>query len=382
MDPLETRVDRQRRTGGAGQFLNTEVADVGKTRMRMIAGTGLVALLALGLTACGSGAAPSGGTAPSGTSGGKTTVTVGTTPLVSSAPLYLAKDMGFWDKYGIQVDLKTFQAAQPISVATAAGDLDVSATGVTASLFNLYEGGKKMYLVADKGRIWPGQHFQAFLVSNKAWDAGLTSAQGLKGKKVGISQTGSTFDYLLGKYLEQNGMKLSDVTRTPLGELTNMASALESGQVDAAILPQPFADKLLNSHKAHLLVWLDDEVKTDLLAVAYSPKFAQNRDAAVRFMEGYIESTKWYMDHVFNAKNPKDPDYQKALSIIGKYTSEQPDQVAKELVYVDPQGALWADNIQEQLDWYKAQGFVKGNVQAKDVIDTSFQQEALKKLGQ
>lgn len=343
----------------------------------------LSAALAVALAACGSGGAPaaSGGAGPSGASANKTTVTVGTTPLVSSAPLYVAKDMGFWDKYGLQVEIKTFQAAQPISVATAAGDLDVSATGVTASLFNLFEGGKKMYLVADKGRIWPGQHFQALLVSNRAWDEGVTSAAALKGKKIGITQTGSTFDYLLGKYLEQNGMKLADVTRTPLGELSNMASALESGQVDAAILPQPLAGKLINEKKGHALVWLDDAVKTDLLAIAYSPKFAQNRDVAVRFMQGYIEAVKWYMDHVFQAKNPNDPEYQKALAIVGKYTSEQPDQVAKELVYVDPGASLWADNIQEQLDWYKAQGFVKGNIRAEDVIDLSFQQEAMQKLG-
>ena len=57
---------------------------------------------------------------------------------------------------GIEPELVFFQAAAPIATALAAGQLDVGATGLTAALYNIVLGGEQLWIVADKGREWPG----------------------------------------------------------------------------------------------------------------------------------------------------------------------------------------------------------------------------------
>ncbi|WP_197029208.1 ABC transporter substrate-binding protein [Alicyclobacillus macrosporangiidus] len=351
-----------------------------------------LAMAMVAVAGCGaSGAGASGGSsntanpAPgnqtAGGSGSTATITVGTTPLVSSAPIFLAQDLGYWKDLGLDVQLKTYEAAGDIDVATAAGTLDVSATGITASLFNLWASGKKEYIVADKGRIWPGQKFEALVASDKAWNAGVHSVADLKGKRFGNTTAGSTFDYLLGSMLAAHNLTLKDVQEVPLHTTSNIAAAVESGQVDAAILPQPAANKELQSGKAHLIAWVDDNVKADLLVIAYSPNFRTQTDAATKFMEGYLRAVQFYNQHVYGNHNADDPDYKKGLDIISKYAKQPADVVKTELIYVDPKAEVDPANIENQLKFYQSAGFVKGEVDAGSMVDDSFLKQAQQKLG-
>ncbi|MDQ0189831.1 ABC transporter substrate-binding protein [Alicyclobacillus cycloheptanicus] len=353
--------------------------------------TSTVTLIALGaglVAGCGtSGSGNTGSTAStqnttgSSGGGGAQTVTVGTTPLVSSAPVFLAEDLGYWKKLGLNVQIKTYEAAGDIDVATAANSLDVSATGITASLFNMWASGKKEYIVADKGRIWPGQHFEALVASNQAWNSGLKSVADLKGKKFGDTTAGSTFDFLLGTMLSKDNLSLSDIQDVPLHTTSNVAAAVQTGQVDAAILPQPAANQEISNGKVHLIAWVDDNVKADLLVMAYSPQFRTQTDTATKFMEGYLEAVQFYMQHVYHNKNTNDPDLKKALNIISKYTQQPASVVQSELIYVDPNAEVDPSNIENQLKFYEQNGMVQGSVSVNDMIDNSFLKAAQQKVG-
>src|SRR3712207_6718976 len=83
-------------------------------------------------------------------------VRVGVLKLTSSAPLFVGLEKGFFREFGVEPELVYFQAAAPIATALAAGQVDVGATGLTAALYNIVLGGEKLWIVADKGREWPG----------------------------------------------------------------------------------------------------------------------------------------------------------------------------------------------------------------------------------
>src|SRR5262249_35861861 len=83
-------------------------------------------------------------------------IRVGVLKLTSSAPIFLGVERGTFREFGIEPELVYFQAAQPVAVALAAGEIDVGATGLTAGLYNVVAGGEKVWVVADKGREWPG----------------------------------------------------------------------------------------------------------------------------------------------------------------------------------------------------------------------------------
>ena len=163
---------------------------------------------------------------PFTSSWGLTTVKVGALKLSNTAPIFIGMDKGFFEAEGIKVEPVWFKAAQPIAVATATGDIDVGATGLTAGLYNSIGQGMKIAVVADKGREWPGYKLTALLVSTEQWKAGVRDLKDLKGKRVGITQIGSTFHYILGNLLEKKGMSLNDVKVVPLGSISSMRDTL------------------------------------------------------------------------------------------------------------------------------------------------------------
>src|SRR5918994_5361172 len=160
-------------------------------------------------------------------------VKVGALKLTSSAPLFIGVEKGYFKEFGIDPELVFFQAAAPIATALAAGQIDVGATGLTAALYNIVLGGEKLWIVADKGREWPGYPLTAIVVQTDLYEGGLKSVADLKGKRIGVTQLGSTFHYHLGNVLEKEGMTLADVKIVPLQAMGAALEALKGKQVEA-----------------------------------------------------------------------------------------------------------------------------------------------------
>ena len=102
--------------------------------------------------------------------------------LTSSAPVFVGVEKGFFKDAGIEPELVFFQAAAPIATALAAGQLDVGATGLTAALYNIVLGGEQLWIVADKGREWPGYPLVAIVVQKELWDARAPVDRGSQGQ--------------------------------------------------------------------------------------------------------------------------------------------------------------------------------------------------------
>jgi NitT/TauT family transport system substrate-binding protein len=346
----------------------------------------LLAALMLLMAGCGGApqasqpAAPSAPAAPSSAPSqppSLTPVTLGVLKLNSSAPIFVGLDKGYFRDAGIDPQVKWFTAAEPVAVAVASGDVQVGATGLTAGLYNLIGSGKKMLIVADKGREEKGYHLDAVLVRP---DAGITRVEDLKGRSVGMTQVGSTFHYMLGNILARHGLALSDVHVKAFGSLNNVAAALQGRQVDAILISEPFVDKAVQAGYAKVLAWVSDEIPYQVAAIFYSPSFAAQHDLAVRFMQAYIRSVRAYYDACLKpGAGPATCD--PVAAIVGKYTESQPSAVEQSLTYIDPSVQLIPGDIGRQIAWYKAQGMVTGNVDAAAVVDDGFRQEALRALG-
>ncbi len=308
-----------------------------------------------------------------------TTVKVGVLRLSSTAPIFIGVDKGFFEAEGINVEPIWFKAAQPIAVATATGDVDVGATGLTAGLYNSIGEGMKIAVVADKGREWPGYKLTALLVSTEQWKAGVRDLKDLKGKRIGITQIGSTFHYILGNLLEKKGMTLDDVKVVPLGSISSMRDTLMSNKIESVFLNQPLVAAVEKSGTGNVLLWVGDHLPYQIAANFYGEKFMKNRSAAVAFMKGYIRSCRTYYDYA-HAKR-EGPPYQEILGLIAKYTEEKPDAVALALPYIDRNGELYAEDIQKQLDWYHQNRMVEKKMSGAEMVDLSFWKEAMQQMG-
>jgi NitT/TauT family transport system substrate-binding protein len=310
---------------------------------------------------------------------GLTTVKLGVLKLSNSAPIFIGMDKGFFEAEGVKIEPVWFKAAQPIAVATATGDIDVGATGLTAGLYNSIAQGMKIAVVADKGREWPGYKLTALLVNTEQWKAGVRDLKDLKGKRVGITQIGSTFHYMLGNILEKKGMVLADMKVVPLGSLTSMRDALISNQIESAFLNQPFVTAMEKNGTGNVLLWVGDHLPYQVAAIFYGEKLLKNRPVAISFMKGYIRSCRVYYDHALMKKEGF--SYHEILNLISKYTEEKTDAIALALPYNDRNGELYGEDIQKQLDWYYQNGMISKRIAGSEIVDLSFWKESLQQLG-
>src|SRR6266849_6380062 len=273
---------------------------------------------------------------------------VGVLTLSSSAVLFVGVEKGFFKEYGVDPELVYFQAAAPIATALAAGQLDVGATGLTAALYNIVLGGEKLWIVADKGREWPGYPLVAIVVQKEAWDGGLRSIKDLKGKRIGVTQLGSTFHYHIGNILEKDGLRLTDVKIVPLQAMAATVEALKGKQVDAILVPQPFPGAAEAQGFGKILAWAGDLYPWQIATVFYSDKLATDRARAVAFMKGYVKASRYYFDAALVQKDGRaahGASYDEVVEITAKYTGARPQIIRLGFPFQDRNGRLLVPDI-------------------------------------
>lgn len=308
-------------------------------------------------------------------------VTLGMTKYTTNSPIFIALEKGFFEEEKIKVNVKFVELSQTINTALVSGDMDVGAGGFTADLFNMIAAGQKLYIVSDKGREEKGYPFSALMVHK---DSPIKSIEDLKGKKMGITQVGSTVQYTFANIIEKHGMATKDVQWTPLGQVRNLMDALKGKNVDATVLSEPNVSIAVKEGYGRILAWVADEIPYQSSGILYSTKFAENKDAGIRFMKAYIKGAQYYNEAALTKKDGqpvKGANYDEVVKIVSKYTGQPEDLVKGSLSFIDPTGKLIVDNVKSQIDWYAKEKFITKALDTKDFIKTEFRDEAMKRLG-
>ncbi|CCE11864.1 putative ABC transporter, substrate-binding protein [Bradyrhizobium sp. STM 3843] len=296
---------------------------------------------------------------------------IGVLRLSSSAPVFIAQDKGYFRDAGLEVELKFFDAAQPVAVATTTGDVDVGITAFTAGLYNL-AGKGTLKIIAGMSRDRPGYPLIGYFASNKAYEAGLKTPKDLAGKRIAITQVGSSFHYSLGLLADKYGFKLSDMKLVPLQSMSNMAAALKGETVDAALLPVSAARKLMDDGEVKHLGWVGDETPWQVSGVFAGPKTLADKELVTRLLSALQRAEREYHDVVLatvkDGHAAIDDKTKPLLAIIGKYTNLPVEQVAGNCAYIDPQGRLDVKNVDDQIKWLQAQGFADKGYDAEAII--------------
>ncbi|WFU25397.1 ABC transporter substrate-binding protein [Bradyrhizobium sp. CB1717] len=296
---------------------------------------------------------------------------VGVLRLSSSAPVFIAQDKGYFREAGLDVELKFFDAAQPIAVATTSGDVDFGVTAFTAGLYNL-AGKGTLKVIGGMSREKAGYPLIGYFASNNAYGAGLKTPKDLAGKRVAMTQVGSSFHYSLGLLADKYGFKLADVKIVPLQSLSNAAAALKGETVDAALLPISTARKLMDEGGAKFLGWVGDETPWQLGAVFASPKTLANKALVTKFLGVLAKADREYHDVILAAMKdgvaPINEQTKPLLEIIAKYTNLPVEQVVGNCAYIDPDGKLDVKNVDNQIKWLQEQGFADKGFDADAII--------------
>jgi ABC-type nitrate/sulfonate/bicarbonate transport system substrate-binding protein len=152
----------------------------------------------------------------------------------SQWPLFLAKEGGYYQKYGLDVDLK-FIAGPPAIAALVAGEAAMVNSSLEQLMQAAYRDGSMVIVGSSLNRG------TFALMARKD----LASVQALKGKRIAVSQIGDApYNYVVA-LLDKSGLKARDVTWIPVGtDVSGRAAALTSGRADATMLTAPAYFKL------------------------------------------------------------------------------------------------------------------------------------------
>ena len=296
---------------------------------------------------------------------------VGVLRLSSSAPVFIAQDKGYFRDAGLEIELKFFDAAQPIAVATTSGDVDVGITAFTGGLYNL-AGKGTLKVIGGMSREKAGYPLIGYFASNAAFANGLKTPKDLAGKRVAVTQTGSSFHYSLGLLADKYGFKLADVKIVPLQSLSNAAAALKGETVDAALLPVSTARKLMDDGGVKLLGWVGDETPWQLGAVFASPKTLANKPLVTKLLAVLARADREYHDVILASIKDGNAAVTETtrplLEIIAKYTNLPVEQVVGNCAYIDADGKLDVQNVDNQIKWLQEQGFVDKGFDAEAII--------------
>ena len=301
-------------------------------------------------------------------------IKVGVVKLGTSGPVFIAQEKGFFAAEGLTAEIVLFDAAQPVAVAVASGDVEFGVAPLTAGLYSL--GGQgAVRIIGALHRYVPGFRGVAYLASTRAYDAGLKSVKDLAGHSVAVTQVGSGYHYSLALVAEKYGIDLKNMRVLFLQSNPNIASALTGNQADAGLLATTPATPLIERGEAKLLGWVDDETPWQNGAVFANAKVIHDHPETIeKFLRAFRQGARLYHD-AFTGPDDRPrvgPSAAEIAGIVVKYTGEPVAQAIQGGAYIDPDARLDVKDVLRQIEWYKAQGMLKPDVNGDQILDMRY----------
>ena len=190
----------------------------------------------------------------------KVTLAIGGADCLCYLPTVLAKQLGEYEKAGVNLEMVNFKGGSQALTAVLGGSADV-VSGYFDHCVNLAAKGQHMqaFVVYDR---YPGF---ALVVSPKHADK-IKSVKDLADQKVGVSAPGSSTDYFLKYILKKNGVDPNSVGVVGIGLGATAVAAMEQGSVEAAIMLDPAITQLRSRNKS-MPILVDTRTQKDTIEV-------------------------------------------------------------------------------------------------------------------
>lgn len=301
-----------------------------------------------------------------------TKIKVGALRFTSHAGNFAALERGYFAEAGLDVEFEFFQAAQPMAVAIASGDVDYAVTAVSGGLISL----------ADKGAIKviggalseeAGIDGQKFLASDAAFQAGVKTPKDLAGKKFAVTQAGSSFHYMGSKMAQAEGIEMSF---TPLQKVGAIIGAMKSGQVDGWSIVPHIAKPLAASGALHIIGDVSDYLPDYQVTTVFTS--AGNAANERGLTESYLAAYAKGVDDYAAAMIDNTADQDEMVDLIHKYvyTDRPRDKAAPSIINgtmrLNKGAALNITSIKDQLSWFQSEGLVDADITIDTIVDQSY----------
>lgn len=299
-------------------------------------------------------------------------IKVGALRFTSHSGSFVAFERGYFAETGLDVEFEFFQAAQPMAVAIASGDVDFAVTAISGGLISLAQKGA-IKVIGGALSEEDGIDGQKFLASDAAFQAGVKTPKDLAGKKFAITQAGSSFHYMGAKMAAAEGI---DMHFTPLQKVGAIIGAMKSGQVDGWSIVPHIAKPLAGSGAVHIIGNVSDYIPDYQVTTVFtsSKNAADERGLTESFLQGYSKG----VDDYAAAMIDKTADQDAMVDLIHKYVyADRPREKAAPSIIngtmrLNKNAALNMASVQDQLSWFQSEGLVDADIKIEQLVDSSY----------
>ncbi|TMJ33846.1 MAG: ABC transporter substrate-binding protein [Alphaproteobacteria bacterium] len=308
-------------------------------------------------------------------------------PFLSGGGYYVAREKGYFQKLGIEIQHREFIDGSLSVPAFVSGELDIGGMTAAASLFNSVAKGAPLLIVLDRGHNRPGYGYTVTSVSQELYDQGVRALADfgkLKGKRVGVGALGSINQYNLALALAKARLNpAKDVQWTVNVAQPDLMKMLGQKQVDVTDLAYQFGFFAQNN-KWGPMIATGDEVApgTAIATFAVRKDYLQkNRDIVIRWSMAYLQGVK-----EFNAAAAAPDAHADVVAILARTTALNKPELIKAIAphwsYVNEDGTPPVDSIMQMQDFWNGKDFhfVESKVPREQLFDLSVAKEAKARL--
>jgi len=279
---------------------------------------------------------------------------LGYIPIADCAQAYIAKDKGFFEEQGLDIELIKLAGGAKILEALAGNSIDIAFSNVV-SVMLANNGGLEFRAITGGPRTNENHKETALMVLE---NSDIKTLKQLEGKKIAVNTRKNIVELFVLNYLRQNDVDVSDIQFIEVS-FPQMYQVLSSKGVDAIATIEPF---VTFSKESGGVSSLGDYIipvlsEVELSTYNVNQKMIDNNSEIVRKIKTAIQkATK------FSEDNKKE-----LRTIIANNTSLSEEQVSN-IILPYYGSEVDANSFNNILDFVKKEGWITNTLKSSDII--------------
>jgi NitT/TauT family transport system substrate-binding protein len=305
------------------------------------------------------------------------TIRIGMARSVSNGAELIALEKGYFREAGIRVEVEDIDTSANTIPLLATNRLQIVAGGISAGYFNAIEKGLPIIVIADRVSAPIGH---SLMLRPDLKDIVTNLAQ-LRGKVIASNGAGSVSTYEVGKMLETAGLSIADVD-VKIFPFTQMPVAFANKAIDAGIVIPPFVWQFHEQGLAVSFAEPDNLVKPRPMTIAVimvNTDWAQkNKGLLHNYYVAYLRGLRDYCD-AYHGAAVRD----EIIAALIRHGSERRPELLYKYPWParSPDGRINIASMLDMQDWYVRNGYAHKRFPAERLVDMSYADDAVQKLG-
>lgn len=283
-------------------------------------------------------------------------IKVGYLPCDHSAALFVAKNNKTYENNGLNVKTVQISTGSNIVDAVASGDLDIGYVGITPAMQGISKG-IPIKVVGAVNLVGSGIVVEP--------NSTIKSPADLKGKKIATPGVSSIQQVLLLYELQKYNISPQEVNIISIN-VYNIPSSLAAHKVDAYISYEPFVSMAPYRDIGEVMMYSNEILESHPCCVIISSKefISEHPDELSKFLEIHQNSTEYVRAH---------PN-QTAEIITQELTTNYDVEIMslQHITFVSSVDKAFQDNVLKFMAIEYNMGYLKANLTANEIFDTSF----------